>query len=56
MYAREVTVRKDSRLFVELCSTLLNRGLGVRFRAQGKSMIPNLLDGDEVVIGPARDP
>ncbi len=54
MFAREVPVRKDSRLFAELCSALLNRGLGVRFRAQGKSMTPNLLDGDDVVLAPAK--
>src|SRR5208283_5795543 len=54
MFAREVPVRKDSRLFAEVCSALLNRGLGVRFRARGKSMSPNLLDGDDVVIAPAR--
>jgi uncharacterized repeat protein (TIGR01451 family) len=52
MFAREAAIRKDSRLFADLCSALLGRGFGVRFRAQGESMRPNLLDCDDVTVGP----
>ncbi len=54
MSTREVQVRKDSRLFVELAQALLRRGHPVRFRVHGKSMQPNLLEGDDVLVAPAR--
>ncbi|MGB2626054.1 MAG: C25 family cysteine peptidase [Candidatus Acidiferrum sp.] len=50
MFARETQVRKDSKLFVELCTALLEEDLGVRFRVEGQSMSPNLEDGDDVLI------
>jgi uncharacterized repeat protein (TIGR01451 family) len=50
MSGSERMVRRDSRLFGQLCCELLGRGSSVRFRVNGKSMSPNLLDGDEVVI------
>jgi uncharacterized repeat protein (TIGR01451 family) len=50
---RKVQVRKDTRLFGELCVTLLGRGHCVQFRAQGASMKPNLLEGDDIVVGPS---
>jgi uncharacterized repeat protein (TIGR01451 family) len=53
MPTREVLFRKDSRLFTELCASLLRRGHHVRFRVQGASMQPNLRDGDTVVVAPA---
>ena len=53
MPTREVPLRKDSHLFSEMCAALLRRGNRVRFRAQGASMQPNLLDGDEVLLAPA---
>jgi uncharacterized repeat protein (TIGR01451 family) len=52
MPTREVPQRKDSRLFSELCAALLRRGHHVRFRVQGASMQPNLLDGDDVLLTP----
>jgi uncharacterized repeat protein (TIGR01451 family) len=52
MRALDPQVRKDSRLFQELCSALLRRGHAVQFRAHGESMRPNLLDGDDVVVAP----
>ncbi|MGB9512434.1 MAG: C25 family cysteine peptidase [Candidatus Acidiferrum sp.] len=53
MRVSEPIVRKDSRLFEELCAALLRRGHAVQFRANGQSMTPNLLDGDDVVVAPA---
>ena len=53
MPTREVLLRKDSRLFTELCAALLRRGHHVRFRVEGASMQPNLRDGDTVVVAPA---
>ena len=50
MSAREAQVRKDSRLFSQLCTALLERGHGVQFRAHGKSMSPNLLHGEQVLV------
>jgi uncharacterized repeat protein (TIGR01451 family) len=54
MSGRELQVRKDSRLFEELCKTLLRRGNAVRFRVNGQSMQPNLTDGDTVVVAPVK--
>ena len=53
MSARETKVRKDSRLFAEMCAALMDRGHKVQFRAQGNSMLPNISDGDELVVAPA---
>ena len=53
MRVSEPQVRKDSRLFEELCAALLRRGKAVQFRVNGQSMSPNLLDGDDVVVVPA---
>ncbi|HVM74503.1 MAG TPA: C25 family cysteine peptidase [Candidatus Saccharimonadales bacterium] len=54
MSGSEPRVRKDSRLFEELCRALLRRGNAVQFRVNGQSMSPNLADGDTVVIVPTR--
>jgi uncharacterized repeat protein (TIGR01451 family) len=53
MPGSEPQVRKDSRLFEELCEALLRRGDSVRFRVNGESMRPNLADGDTVIVVPA---
>jgi len=53
MPGSEPQVRKDSRLFEELCDALLRRGNAVQFRVNGQSMQPNLNDGDTVVVAPA---
>jgi uncharacterized repeat protein (TIGR01451 family) len=43
---------RDSLQFAVLCETALGDGLRVRFRADGRSMQPNVLDGDTVVVAP----
>jgi Domain of unknown function DUF11/Peptidase S24-like len=53
MRVSEPIIRKDSRLFEELCSAVLRRGNAVQFRVHGRSMSPNIADADEVVIAPA---
>ena len=53
MAGSEPQVRKDSRLFEELCDALLRRGHAVQFQVNGQSMQPNLTDGDTVVVAPA---
>ncbi|HTZ49047.1 MAG TPA: C25 family cysteine peptidase [Verrucomicrobiae bacterium] len=50
----ELQVRKDSRLFAELCEALLRRGDAVQFRVSGASMQPNLVDGDDVLVTAAK--
>ena len=52
MFAREPQLRTDSRLFREMCSLLLDKGFGVRFEVQGRSMSPNLEEGDGVLVTP----
>jgi hypothetical protein len=42
----------DSKLFEELTRDLLERGIGVRFRARGASMSPAIRDGEIVEITP----
>ena len=54
MPAREPQIRRDSRLFEEMCAAVLSRGHQVKFQAEGQSMQPNLLDGDTLVVAPAR--
>ena len=54
MPGSEPKIRRDSRLFVELCSALLKGGYRVRFRAQGESMRPNILHGDDVLVAPTQ--
>ena len=54
MRVSEPQVRKDSRLFEELCAALLRRGNAVRFRVNGESMRPNLADGADVLVEPAK--
>lgn len=53
MRVSEPAIRKDSRLFEELCDALIRRGNGVQFRVHGQSMAPNFLDGDDVIVTPA---
>lgn len=52
MRVSEPSVRRDSRLFKELCEALLRRGNAAQFRVNGQSMTPNLLDGDDIVVAP----
>ena len=44
--------KRDSRQFAVVCEAALGESLRVRFRADGQSMQPNVLDGDTVVIAP----
>jgi uncharacterized repeat protein (TIGR01451 family) len=54
MRVSETPVRRDSRLFEELCCALLRRGNAVKFRVNGQSMSPNLIDDDDVIVAPVR--
>ncbi|HKV49489.1 MAG TPA: hypothetical protein VJN69_15450, partial [Candidatus Acidoferrales bacterium] len=44
--------RRDSRAFSAVCEELLGRGLNVRFRANGRSMQPNIMDEDALIVAP----
>ena len=46
-------VRKNSTQFAAVCHEILDRGLHLRFTAQGQSMQPNILSGDRVLVAPA---
>ncbi|MGB2642846.1 MAG: C25 family cysteine peptidase [Candidatus Acidiferrum sp.] len=48
-----IVVRNSAR-FGEVCSALLEAGASVRFRANGLSMRPNILDNDAVVVVPVQ--
>ncbi|MFZ3214992.1 MAG: C25 family cysteine peptidase [Candidatus Acidiferrales bacterium] len=52
MKRTEKLLRRDSSQFAALCAAALQRGLRVRFLAQGQSMQPNILDGDIVLAAP----
>lgn len=52
MRERKPIVRRDSAQFAVLCGALLHRGANVRFRAQGRSMTPNILSDDAVIVAP----
>ena len=44
--------KRDSRQFAVVCEAVLSESLRVRFRANGESMQPNVLDGDTIVVAP----
>jgi uncharacterized repeat protein (TIGR01451 family) len=44
--------KRDSCQFAVVCEAALGESLRVRFRANGESMQPNVLDGDTVVVAP----
>ena len=46
--------KRDSAQFAAVCEALLERGVNVRFRAQGQSMKPNILDDDAVIVAPVK--
>jgi uncharacterized repeat protein (TIGR01451 family) len=50
---RKTIEKRDSAQFAAVCEALLERGVSVRFRAQGQSMQPNILHDDAVVVAPA---
>ncbi|MGB8473354.1 MAG: C25 family cysteine peptidase [Candidatus Acidiferrum sp.] len=53
MRARNAIVRRNSAQFAEVCNALVQRGAKLRFRANGLSMQPNILNNDAVIITPA---
>ncbi len=53
MPERNAIEKRDSAQFSAVCQALLDRGAKVRFRAQGQSMQPNILNDDAVVVAPA---
>ena len=50
MRERKTIEKRNSAQFAAVCKALLDRGANVRFRAQGQSMKPNILDGDALII------
>jgi uncharacterized repeat protein (TIGR01451 family) len=48
----ETVTKRDSRTFAAFCQQLLEQGHGVRFRAQGASMRPNIRENDALIIAP----
>ena len=46
-------VVRNSAQFGDVSAALLQRGMKVRFRANGLSMRPNVLDNDSVIVAPA---
>jgi uncharacterized repeat protein (TIGR01451 family) len=49
----DVPQTASSKRFAAICEAALRAGARVRFRANGQSMRPNVLDGDVVEIAPA---
>lgn len=52
MAERKAIVKRDSAQFAAACEALLQRGAKVRFRANGLSMRPNILNEDVVTVSP----
>ncbi|HEY2544771.1 MAG TPA: hypothetical protein VGI46_01775, partial [Candidatus Acidoferrum sp.] len=53
MRNRKTIDKRNSVQFAAICEALLERGVKVRFRVQGQSMQPNILNDDAVVVVPA---
>jgi uncharacterized repeat protein (TIGR01451 family) len=51
---RKSIVKRNSAQFAAICDELLHRGAKIRFRANGLSMRPNILNEDAVTIVPAK--
>jgi hypothetical protein len=49
---RKPIVKRNSAQFAAICGELLHRGAKIRFRANGLSMRPNILNEDAVTIVP----
>src|SRR5271165_820328 len=49
---RKPIVKRNSAQFAAICDALLLRGANIRFRANGLSMRPNILNEDAVTIAP----
>ncbi len=54
MRERKSIVKRNSGQFAAICDELLHRGVKIRFRANGLSMRPNILNEDAVTIVPAK--
>ena len=52
MRERKSIVKRNSAQFAAICDELLDRGAKIRFRANGLSMRPNILNEDAVTIVP----
>jgi uncharacterized repeat protein (TIGR01451 family) len=52
--ARETQIRRNTKLFADVCEAVLERGHSVEFTVHGQSMQPNIGDGDVVVAAPTR--
>ncbi len=52
MAERKAIVKRDSAQFAAVCEAVLERGAKVRFRANGLSMRPNILNEDAVTVVP----
>ena len=52
MPVRKPIVKRNSAQFAAICDELLHRGAKIRFRANGLSMRPNILNEDAVTIVP----
>ena len=52
MAERKAIIKRDSAQFAAACEALLQRGAKVRFRANGLSMRPNILNEDAVTVAP----
>ena len=48
----KVEERVESRVFGELAANLVGNGLGFRFRAKGRSMLPTIQDGEFLHVQP----
>ncbi|HKN75891.1 MAG TPA: C25 family cysteine peptidase [Candidatus Acidoferrum sp.] len=53
MRERRAIEKRNSAQFAAVCEALLERGAKVRFRVQGQSMQPNILNNDAVTVAPA---
>ena len=51
----DTITKHDSRTFAAFCEELLSRGHRMRFRAQGASMRPNIIENDAVIVAPVSD-
>jgi uncharacterized repeat protein (TIGR01451 family) len=48
----DTLIKRDSRTFAAFCEELLRKGHYVRFRVQGASMRPNIIEDDTVIVAP----
>jgi uncharacterized repeat protein (TIGR01451 family) len=51
----DTLTRRDSRTFIAFCQQLLQQGHRVRFRAEGASMRPNIIENDALIVAPVTD-